>query len=81
VSKLAVSSARATSAPALASEPEPEPKTVTHVLAGTPSSQSNRRALSEVGEDGSFSLDLNPSQLWVIVFVDVQDGPACGGAP
>lgn len=70
VSQLAISSARATSASALAGEPEPEPKTVTHVLAVTPSSQSNGRVLSEVGEDGSFSLDLNPSQLWVLVFVD-----------
>lgn len=61
----------ASSANALRAAPEGEtPRVVTHVMAVTPSSQDLRRILAEVGSDGSFSLDLDPSQPWVLVFVD-----------
>ncbi len=45
-------------------------KRVTHVMGVTPSSQSTRRVVSQVAADGTFSLDLDPARLWVLVFVD-----------
>jgi len=45
-------------------------KHVTHVVAVTPSSQNTRRVVAEVTPSGEFSLDLDPSRLWVLVFVD-----------
>jgi hypothetical protein len=47
-----------------------EPRVVDHVVAVAPSSQSQVRAYSEVGTDGSFALDIDPDHPWVLVFVD-----------
>jgi hypothetical protein len=43
---------------------------VDHVIAVAPSSQSQLRAYSEVGADGSFALDIDVTHPWVLVFVD-----------
>ena len=45
-------------------------KHVSHVMAVTPSSQNPKRVVAEVDGAGAFSLDLDPSRLWVLVFVD-----------
>lgn len=45
-------------------------KRVTHVMGVTPSSQNTRRVVSQVAANGTFSLDLDPARLWVLVFVD-----------
>ena len=45
-------------------------KHVTHVIGVTPSSQNTRRVVAEVKPSGEFTLDLDPSRLWVLVFVD-----------
>jgi hypothetical protein len=44
--------------------------TITHVVAVTPSSQNTQRIVTNVDPTGSFSIDLDPSRLWVLVFVD-----------
>ncbi|HSO37928.1 MAG TPA: hypothetical protein VLT33_35615, partial [Labilithrix sp.] len=43
---------------------------VTHVMGVTPSSQNTRRVVAKVDAQGKFALDLDPSRLWVLVFVD-----------
>jgi hypothetical protein len=46
------------------------PRVVDHVVAVAPSSNSQRRAYSTVGSDGSFALDIDTAHAWVLVFVD-----------
>ena len=43
---------------------------VTHVMAVSPSSQDAARVVAEVGADGTFDLQVDPSRPWVIVFID-----------
>lgn len=60
-------------APGLALRPVPggeSLRVVDHVVAVTPSSTSQRRVVSTVGADGSFSLDIDAASPWVLVFVD-----------
>jgi hypothetical protein len=60
-------------APGLALRPVPggeTPRVVDHVVAVTPSSTTQRRAVATVGADGSFSLDIDAASPWVLVFVD-----------
>jgi hypothetical protein len=45
-------------------------KTVTHIMAVTPSSQNTQRIIAPVSSDGHFKLTLDPARPWVLVFVD-----------
>lgn len=60
---------RTASARRIAADAEGD-KHVDLVVAVTPSSQELRRVVAEVGDDGSFALDLEPSRPWILVFVD-----------
>jgi hypothetical protein len=46
------------------------PRSVTDVLALTPSSQSFERRLASVASDGSFQIDLTPGRIWLLAFLD-----------
>jgi len=65
--------------PATNLQPQSAPlgKTITHIMAVAPSTSRTERFLAEVKEDGSFTLNLNSGQPYLIVFV-AQNGVLTG---
>lgn len=52
-------------------------KTITHIMAVSPSTSNSERYVSEVAADGTFSLGINSGKPYIIVFVS-QDGTLSG---